>query len=384
MVQFEGLDRIDWAGLRHAYGEASDTPSLLRALIAPAEELRIEALDKLENSLVHQGSVYPASLAAIPFLIELVADQSYPQRVSILRLLTDIAQGHSWCDAHQSFMQLVGMNDAAFNEQLEQELLVVAQIKQAFQAQLAFFMELFHDPDKQIWRQALNIVAEIKPTDADQASIIDSVLNHANVDYRADCLILLSRWESEHILTTAQRLLDTATDDLLKLVATIRYIFHSVPAPIPDQLFAYIGHVIEHHDPALIEHYEALALTNGFWFDLACCLACGDPASREAYIPYFIEALLSHKHNDSYWNAALLAAFGSFDVDPEHIPTPLQRQIVAIIADVAYEKVGVVYTNPLSLLEQFGLPHTSRELDGYLGYPNVDHASLEERSKPKQ
>jgi hypothetical protein len=68
----EGLDKIDWSKLSHAYGEATDVPEVLRALTSEDEGERLEAQSKLYGNLWHQGTVYEASAYAVPFFIELL------------------------------------------------------------------------------------------------------------------------------------------------------------------------------------------------------------------------------------------------------------------------------------------------------------------------
>ncbi|WP_199514582.1 HEAT repeat domain-containing protein [Nucisporomicrobium flavum] len=60
----DGLDEVDWAALTHAYGPADDVPGLLREA----------ALSDLYERLFPQGTVYPATAAAVPFLVELAAE----------------------------------------------------------------------------------------------------------------------------------------------------------------------------------------------------------------------------------------------------------------------------------------------------------------------
>ncbi|WP_091657458.1 hypothetical protein [Micromonospora auratinigra] len=64
------LPEVHWAGLSHAYGPASDTADLLRQLGAPDREAAEAALAELYGSIFHQGTVYPATVAAVPFLAE--------------------------------------------------------------------------------------------------------------------------------------------------------------------------------------------------------------------------------------------------------------------------------------------------------------------------
>ncbi|MGI5182588.1 hypothetical protein ACQEVZ_40675 [Dactylosporangium sp. CA-152071] len=65
-----GLDAVAWGELSHAYGSAGDVPDLLRQAASEDNE---EAISELHGSIFHQGTVYPATAAAVPFLAELAA-----------------------------------------------------------------------------------------------------------------------------------------------------------------------------------------------------------------------------------------------------------------------------------------------------------------------
>lgn len=86
------LDTIDWAGIGHAHGPARDTPDEVRLLRAADSDLREDALGRLANSICHQGSVYPASAAAAPFLARLALDPTQPNRPGISWLLAMVAR----------------------------------------------------------------------------------------------------------------------------------------------------------------------------------------------------------------------------------------------------------------------------------------------------
>ena len=91
---FEGLDKVDWASLEHAYGSASDVPDLLRALRSGEAEAREAALWHLYGNIFHQGTRYEASAHAVPFLLDLVADDSVIEREDVLLLLVHLAAGY--------------------------------------------------------------------------------------------------------------------------------------------------------------------------------------------------------------------------------------------------------------------------------------------------
>ncbi|MEW2622415.1 hypothetical protein [Streptomyces sp. NPDC048106] len=93
-----GLDAVDWSALTHAYGPADDVPALLCALCSPDAEQRHQALDALYGNIFHQGSRYPATAAAVPFLARMAADPALPGRAAHLELLAALAIGYD--EAH--------------------------------------------------------------------------------------------------------------------------------------------------------------------------------------------------------------------------------------------------------------------------------------------
>ncbi|CAB3751850.1 hypothetical protein GQ57_05120 [Burkholderia sp. MSh2] len=96
-----GLDSPRWAQLRHAYGNAADIPALLRQLDgAPASAHDAEPWFTLWSALAHQGDVYDASFAAVPYVVQAlasapdVADHAYfqfPAWVEICRIRHAVA-----------------------------------------------------------------------------------------------------------------------------------------------------------------------------------------------------------------------------------------------------------------------------------------------------
>ncbi|MEU5591621.1 HEAT repeat domain-containing protein [Streptomyces sp. NPDC020298] len=87
---FTGIDDVDWASLRHAYGSAEDVPGLLRGLASADRDEREGALDGMYGSVHHQGNVYDSTLACVPFLFALAARAEVPDRGGIVELLVSI------------------------------------------------------------------------------------------------------------------------------------------------------------------------------------------------------------------------------------------------------------------------------------------------------
>lgn len=67
------LESPEWSELKHAYGNASDIPNLLRQLNSlPSSEGDKEPWFSIWSSLAHQGDVYSASFAAVPYVIRVL------------------------------------------------------------------------------------------------------------------------------------------------------------------------------------------------------------------------------------------------------------------------------------------------------------------------
>ena len=96
----EGLNKIDWSRLHHAYGEASDVPLLIRRLLSKDKATLDKAIHELFGNIYHQGTVYEASPYAVPFLQELLnsAEITKDAKTSIACLLAGMADGHDTKD----------------------------------------------------------------------------------------------------------------------------------------------------------------------------------------------------------------------------------------------------------------------------------------------
>jgi tetratricopeptide (TPR) repeat protein len=81
------LGAVEWRALDHAYGKALDSPQHLRVLLSNDERLRLDSLQLLAESILHQGSVYPATAPAMRFVRRLVADPRVPGRPELIGLL---------------------------------------------------------------------------------------------------------------------------------------------------------------------------------------------------------------------------------------------------------------------------------------------------------
>ncbi|WP_432973467.1 hypothetical protein [Dactylosporangium sp. CA-233914] len=92
-----GLDEIDWSAYEGAYGPATEAPDILRAMADPDPEAASEGRYGFYSSIWHQGSVYPVTVVAVPFLVELATTPGVHEREDLLvtlGMLTDPEQSN--------------------------------------------------------------------------------------------------------------------------------------------------------------------------------------------------------------------------------------------------------------------------------------------------
>ncbi|MFD4133635.1 hypothetical protein [Streptomyces goshikiensis] len=80
----------DWSRLSHAYGSAEDIPARLDRITADPTS---ERWNDLWSALCHQGSVYSASFAALPWLVGVASTDDRAQAVDALNLAGAIMAG---------------------------------------------------------------------------------------------------------------------------------------------------------------------------------------------------------------------------------------------------------------------------------------------------
>jgi len=113
---FTGIDEVDWASLRHAYGSAEDVPGLLRGLASEDPVERANALDGMYGAVHHQGMVYDSTLACVPFLLALATREGVAERGESVELVVGIGRGRGSAEAAlragaEAFAVLVGDRD---------------------------------------------------------------------------------------------------------------------------------------------------------------------------------------------------------------------------------------------------------------------------------
>ncbi|RJE20003.1 hypothetical protein PHISCL_07650 [Aspergillus sclerotialis] len=87
------LDSVNWTSLHHAYGEATDVPDNLRALLSPNKSDRSDAYEALYSNIFHQTTRYEATAYAVPYLLRILESPTTPAPASVINYLVDLALG---------------------------------------------------------------------------------------------------------------------------------------------------------------------------------------------------------------------------------------------------------------------------------------------------
>jgi len=200
----DDLDRIPWQHLTHAYGSAEDVPGLLRALRKAPPDLQGEEspLWQLFGNIWHQGTVYPATAFAVPFLIDIAADPNTTDRSGVLALLAEIAKGSSYRDAHGNLLK-----EKDFQEKLGRELEWVKACHEAVAKGFRVFVEITKE-NTDVRFSAAHVLAQLPEHGQEVASILRGLLKtEGRSHFRAGLLFLLGQTkdESEETLSVLTR-----------------------------------------------------------------------------------------------------------------------------------------------------------------------------------
>ena len=155
----DNLDDIDWGSLSHAHGEAADVPGLLRSLASTDPKVRQEPIYELFGNIWHQGTVYPATAAAVPFLYELLTAPDVEDKPSIAHLLACIADGSGYLEVHAeieiggvTWRKILSEKGMSLEDELAREADEIQSVRRAASAGLRQLLPYLIDADAEIRR----------------------------------------------------------------------------------------------------------------------------------------------------------------------------------------------------------------------------------------
>lgn len=77
----ENVDTVHWNELRHAFGDATDVPDMLRAINSATDTQNfLEQYSNLMASINHQGDIYDSTGYVVPFIIQMLKQSTDPFR----------------------------------------------------------------------------------------------------------------------------------------------------------------------------------------------------------------------------------------------------------------------------------------------------------------
>ena len=140
-----GLDAVPWQKLQHAYGAASDVPELITALASRDRTVGDKTWETLYGNLWHQGTIYEATVHAVPFLVRLLDADAVQEKHKILVYLANLYCGNSYLAMNDSWKSEVSRPN--LERRLETELGWVAATKSAIVAGLESYVQQLHGPE---------------------------------------------------------------------------------------------------------------------------------------------------------------------------------------------------------------------------------------------
>jgi len=85
------VEAVGWKDIYHAYGPAADVPAQLAAIVVGDDATRAEAWWNLWGNILHQGTVYEATVPAVPILLALAGWREHPDRAQAISMLREAA-----------------------------------------------------------------------------------------------------------------------------------------------------------------------------------------------------------------------------------------------------------------------------------------------------
>jgi len=186
----ESIDDADWAALSHAYGPATDVPTLIRALTSRVEDERRTAVRRLHSTIYHQGDRFSASPVALKYLCELACSPNVPDRAWILRLITNLVAGDctfrngmSLCDGERALFLGRALSDDEAREEAPrcwlacyravlpflEPLLELCETNDGLRKEAAYLLGCFRTRAADIAPRLQHLVGKVSYTDAKAA-----------------------------------------------------------------------------------------------------------------------------------------------------------------------------------------------------------------------
>lgn len=361
----DGLDRIPWAELEHAYGPAGDVPGQLRALASEDLKVRSNALWSLYGNVFHQGSRYEATPFVVPFLIELCRAPETPERGPILGFWGSLITGFFSVKERP----LWGDGEAVHGwpeeyGELGEDADTLHEIYKASLDGFDLLGELLHNDDPVVRAQAAYVLACL-PTKAAESGPRLKGRFHGEDDPAVRAAIVFALGELDERATLKEALADAA--DCVRCMAACRL----ARVEPTDELYDILVRFVD--EP--IEGYKAIPGAGGTSTgDAAWAISQLSRAARQRAIPSLCDRLEKARGfaTMSLVESLLSAAF-SEGSEPVTQLDDLQRTVLLRMVDTDdLWSIG----NNMSTLRTYGLPWDRKACAQLAGVKVVDDPAL--------
>jgi hypothetical protein len=384
----ERLEETDWAALDDAYGPAVKAPARIRALASSDKAKRDKALDELCYTIYHQGTIYAASVEAVPFLLEIVASSEVADRTPALQILQLISIGTSYHEVHASlFLNRERSKTAEWQEHVREEKSWVARIHEALKAAVPVVTVVLQRGSVEERLAAVSLLATLQDNPAVVDALRATALD-ANPNLGAAAISALGG-QNDAPVQLIEECFERSTSELVRTVAAMHMLSHRGP----DASGRAVEYLLNHLRTPQVEVrkvYEALPNVGLFLGDLGKALACAPRAAAESAFSFLYEQVKRSPCplNDSETFGVLMLAV-MLNPPPNRdwskvMLTKEQRMAIRLVADRAWRIEGgrtTTYVNLVHLLESVGLPGKRDEIFALLAGTPEGAQNPEEEAK---
>ncbi|HSH05534.1 MAG TPA: hypothetical protein VLL52_23665 [Anaerolineae bacterium] len=378
MTNFDNLppiDTIPWHELDHAYGPATDVPAQINDLRSDDADIRKQALWHLFGNIFHQGSRYPASPYAVPYLAQLLIDPDVNDKHHILTLLVNLALGYDEAYLPHGYPidRYLDYFETNPPPNIDTWSLAEWQTYQAVRQQLSTFIYSLSDDDPTVRRLAIYALAWFPQNVQQSWSHLHTTLTYdpqpVNQATALLTIAILANSDPQAPLDDLHDYLDHQYPLLQTSAALGLAIHHHYTTQILDLLL----HALTHADLLQPQSEQIPFYDGNFTGLITTTLAQAPNEHHHLIIPHICQAL---HHVTGYDSLAVTRALLDLIIDRQAPPltetpssqlTPHQRLALNTIVNHGGWFIGEhIFGNYSSLLRRYGLPNNQADLRAYL------------------
>lgn len=201
MTNPTGMEATDWSRYPDGMGETSAVPALLDELAAGPKKSRAQAIavELGEERLVHQDSVAPAAVPAVPRLVALLSAPEPAQKEDILLVLARIAAGGGpephWHGRPEGPDSLHALDERVSAAAQAKELDPTGASRAAVIAGRDAIASLLEDKRAIVRAASALVLALLPPDDATSRAVAARLKKEKDEKARGALLLCLSSWQ---------------------------------------------------------------------------------------------------------------------------------------------------------------------------------------------